>query len=92
VLALVPPLFGLLGLGQLYGFRRVERGLFFLAVGLAIYVPMIGIFMLMLKSGILSAILLFVLDGVLLLAYLAVALAAFMDAAFGASLRFGIRR
>ncbi|MDR3283449.1 MAG: hypothetical protein LBS92_07590 [Candidatus Methanoplasma sp.] len=83
LLAIIPAFFGVLGLGQIFRNPRGKRGYCFLVAGLAVFVPFAALFVIMLNSGLLSAIFLFLADAVLFVIYLSAALAALLDAMFG---------
>jgi hypothetical protein len=83
VLALIPAFFGLLGLGQIYRDPTKPRGYVLLAIGVVIFVPFVLLFLTMIHSGPLSALLIFVIELVLFLIYVGVALYALVDVALG---------
>lgn len=85
-LAILPPFIGLLGLGMIYQEPKNSQGYWFLLAGLLIFIPFLGVFFLMLNSGILSAALLFIVSVILLLIYISAAVAAFIETVFGSVL------
>jgi hypothetical protein len=87
LLALIPAFFGLLGLGQIYREPRESKGYILLAIGVVIFVPFVLLFMTMIHSGFLSALLIFVMELVLFLIYVGVALYALVDVALGSVLK-----
>jgi hypothetical protein len=93
VLAVIPALFGLLGLGQIYSNPNNLKGFKLLGLGLIIFIPFAFLFLTLINSdnGILSAFLIFLVDLVLFLVYVGVAAYSFLDAVFGSFLRvFGV--
>jgi energy-converting hydrogenase Eha subunit A len=87
LLAIIPAFFGILGLGQIYRDHRERKGYYFLIAGLVIFIPLAALFVIMLNSGLLSAIFLFLADVLLFILYLSAALAALLDALFGSVFR-----
>ncbi|MDR1404762.1 MAG: hypothetical protein LBJ20_04255 [Candidatus Methanoplasma sp.] len=82
-LAAAPAFAGILGLGMIYLNPRERRGYWFLAAGLALFLPIIILFFTMRDSGLLSAMLLLAAIAVILLLYASAAVAAFIETVFG---------
>ena len=87
LLSLIPPFFGLLGLGMIYRDHKDSKGYWFLAAGLVIFLPMLALLYMITHSGFFSAVLLFIALAVLSLIYLSAAAAAFLEAVFGSALK-----
>jgi len=87
LLALIPPFFGLLGLGIIFMDHKDRKGYWFLLIGLVLFLPLTALFFLMLRSGFISAILLFIVFLVIFLIYVSAAVAAFIETLFGSVFR-----
>ncbi|MDR2846434.1 MAG: zinc ribbon domain-containing protein [Candidatus Methanoplasma sp.] len=87
ILALIPAFFGLLGLGQIYRDPTKSKGYILLVIGAVIFVPFVLLFLTMMHSGFLSALLIFIMELVLFLIYVGVALYALVDIALGSMLK-----
>jgi hypothetical protein len=83
LLAIFPPIFGLLGLGIIYKDHKDRNGYWFLIAGLLLFLPSIWILFTMLRSGFFSAVLLFIVLVILSLIYISAAVAAFLETIFG---------
>jgi hypothetical protein len=59
LLAVIPPFFGLLGLGLIYLHPKDRKGYLALILGLLLFLPSIAMFIMMRNSGFFSAVLLF---------------------------------
>jgi len=88
LLAVIPPLVGLLGLGLIYLRPKDREGYWFLAGGLVLFLPFLALFFLMRDSGFFSAILLFMALLIIFLIYVSAAAAAFIETVFGSVLKF----
>lgn len=86
-LAIFPAFIGLLGLGIIYTNPKNRNGYLFLFTGLVLFLPFVALFFLMLGSGLLSAILLFVATIIFLLLYIFVAIVAFIETTLGSVFR-----
>ncbi|MCL2032615.1 MAG: hypothetical protein FWG96_05050 [Methanomassiliicoccaceae archaeon] len=83
LLAVIPPFFGLLGLGIIYLHPRDSKGYWFLAAGLLLFLSVMALFFLMRNSGFLSALFLLVALVILLIVYISGAAAALLETLFG---------
>lgn len=83
LLATVPALFGLLGLGQIYQSPKDRKGYIILAIGLPVFMCMVYLFKSFLVSGFLAGILMFAGLVLLSIIYISSAIGAFIDAMFG---------
>ncbi|MCL1979196.1 MAG: hypothetical protein FWG60_03460 [Methanomassiliicoccaceae archaeon] len=82
-LAVFPAFIGLLGLGLIYLHPKDKKGYWFLVAGLVLFWGFLALFLKMLNSGFLSAILLFVVLVIFLLIYISAAIGAFIETTFG---------
>jgi hypothetical protein len=87
LLAVFPPLVGLLGLGAIYLEPKRKRGYAMLIIGLVLYVSLIALLFTILGSGIVSAIFLLIAFVIILLIYISAAIAAFFETLFGSVFR-----
>ena len=87
LLAVIPPFFGLLGLGMIYLDHRDKNGYWILAIGLALFLPFLALLYIMSRSGFLSAVLLFIVLVIIFLLYASAAAAAFIETVFGSVFR-----
>jgi endogenous inhibitor of DNA gyrase (YacG/DUF329 family) len=83
LLAIFPPIFGLLGLGIIYKDHKDRNGYWFLIGGLLLFLPSLWILFTMLRSGFFSAVLLFIVLVILTLIYISAAVSAFLETLFG---------
>ena len=92
VLATIPALFGLLGLGRIYLDPKDSKGYWFLVAGLVLFLPLIALLFSIFDSGLLTALLFLVALVILSLVYISAAIAIFFDTVFGSVFRiFGYR-
>jgi hypothetical protein len=87
LLAIIPPFFGLLGLGIIYLDHKNSKGYWMLVAGLILFMPSILLFFVLRDSGFFSAVLSFITLMILLLLYVSGAVAALIETVFGSVLK-----
>ncbi|MCL2295771.1 MAG: zinc ribbon domain-containing protein [Methanomassiliicoccaceae archaeon] len=88
LLSVIPPFFGLLGLGLIYLHPKNSKGYWFLAAGLLLFLTSLALFYMIRHSGIFSAVFLFGAFVIIALIYVSAAVAALLETVFGSVLKF----